>query len=74
MQGITDLYRNSVTRFISPSPLAQFVRQTNPSALLEKFLADFPVCDYMMPLLQSSTVCDVKFRQIEGNGRKFRHT
>ena len=26
-----------------------------------------------MTLLQSSTVCDVKFRQEEGNHRKFRH-
>ena len=30
-------------------------------------------CIWLLPLLQSSTVCYVKFRQIEGNGRKLSH-
>ena len=36
-----------------------------------QILEDFAVCIWLMTLLQSSTVCDVKFSQIEGNGRKF---
>ena len=34
---------------------------------VRKVLADFAVCDYCKAL------CDEKFSQIEGNGRKFRH-
>ena len=35
---------------------------------VRKVLADFAVCDCYCKAL-----CDVKFRQLEGNGRTFRH-
>ena len=38
--------------------------------LLEKVFADFALCDVWH---YCKALCDVKFRQIKGNGRNFRH-
>ena len=40
------------------------------SCTVRKVLGDFAVCDV---LSYCKALCDVQFRQIEGNGRTFRH-
>ena len=52
---------SSIVESISPQPSLCSVR---------KVLADFAVCDV---LCYCKALWDVTFRQIEGNGRKFRH-
>ena len=40
---------------------------------VRKVWAYFAVCDCMMTLLQNKILCNLRFSQIDGNGRKFSH-